>query len=138
MREEGKHHSMPFWTSRQKRIGVFTRDQRRLENAIVCLNELEYLLNKYLKDAYRLDEYAIAKLITVHAEAVRTKAVAASGKPTILSALQALASQKEKELQTISPSRDSPEAIIRTLMCKAMLESINHQIFAWQKEDKTQ
>lgn len=130
---------MPFWTSRQKRIGVFTRDQRRLENAIVCLNELEYLLKKYLKDAYRLDEYAIAKLKTVHAEAAHTQAVAASGKPTILSALQALASQKEKELQKISPSsQDSPEAIIRMLMCKAMLESINHQIFAWQKEGKTQ
>jgi hypothetical protein len=101
------------------------------------LNELEYLLKKFLKDPYRLDEYAIAKLITVHAEAARTQAVAASGKPTILSALQALASQKEKELETISPSRDSPETIIRILMCKAMLESINHHIFAWQKESKT-
>lgn len=117
---------MPFWMSRQKRIGVFTRDWRRLENAIVCLNELEYLLKKFLKNPYSLDEYAIAKLIVVHAEAARTQAVAASGKQTILSALQALASQKEKELQATSPHRDSPETIIRFLMRKAMFESINH------------
>jgi hypothetical protein len=131
---------MPFWTSWQKRIGVFTRDRRRLENAIVCLNELEYLLKKFLRNPYSLDEFAIAKLITVHAEAARTQAVAASGKPTILSALQALASQKEnelheeKELQAISPSLDSPRTIIRFLMCKALVDSINQEISAWQED----
>jgi hypothetical protein len=90
-------HPMPLWTvSWQKRIGVFTPDRRRLENAIVCLNELERLLKTFLRNPYRIDEYQIVKLITVHAETARTQAVAASGKPTILSALQELASQKEK------------------------------------------
>jgi hypothetical protein len=126
---------MPFWTvSWQKRIGVFTRDRRRLENAIVCLNALESLLKKFLRDPYSLDEYAIAKLITIHAEAARTQAVAASGKPTILAALQELSSQKEKELKTITALSESPATTIRILMCRAMLDSINQEIFAWRNE----
>jgi hypothetical protein len=59
-------HPMPLWTvSWQKRIGVFTRDRRRLENAIVCLNELERLLKTFLRNPYSIDEYQIVKLITV-------------------------------------------------------------------------
>jgi hypothetical protein len=126
---------MPLWTvSWQRRIGVFTRDRRRLENAIVCLNEVEYLLKKLLRDPYGIDEYAIVKLITVHVEAACTQAVAASGKPTILSALYELASHKEKELKKISSLPDTPAMTIRILMCKAMLEYINSEIDTWQRE----
>jgi hypothetical protein len=99
---------MPFWTSWQRRIGVFTRDRRRLENAIVCLDDLEALLKKFLKYPYSLDEYEIAKLIVVHAAAARTWAIAASGKPTIPAALQDLATQKEKELNSARSFLASP------------------------------
>ena len=124
---------MSFWKSRQERIGVFTKDQRRVENAIVCLDNLEELLKRLLKAPYKLDEYAIAKLIAVHAEAARAQAVAASGEATILSALQNLAYQEEKYLRAALSRPDSPKTTIQILMCKAMLESINRQVTAWQK-----
>ena len=87
---------------------------------------------------YNIDEYAIEKLIKAHVEAARTHAVAASGAPTILGALQELASQSERELKRISSFPDSLATSIRLLMCRATLDSIRRQITAWEKESKSQ
>jgi len=124
---------LPFWKSRQERIGVFTPDRRRIENAIVRLNELEELLKEFLREPYRLDEDAIEKLLAVQAKAACTQAVAASGEPTILGALQKLASQKERELRVASARPDCPATTIQILMCRAMLEFIDHEVTAWQR-----
>jgi hypothetical protein len=130
---------MLFLKTRQERIGVFTQDQRRIDNAVVCLDDLEWLLRKFLGDPYGLDEYAIEKLLEAHAKAACSQAVAASGKSTIVDALRELASRKERELHTASAGPDCPATTIQILMCQAMLEYINREVTAWQqgRDEKT-
>jgi hypothetical protein len=114
------------------RIGVYTSDRRRLENAIVELDKLESLLKQFSKGPYKIDEYAIDKLLAACGNAARTQAVAASGAPTILDALRELRSEKARELESISLP-NSAVTTIRLLMCQAMLQSIDREIAEWQR-----
>jgi hypothetical protein len=48
-----------FLKTRQQRIGVFTRDQRRLDNAIIRLDTLEEFLRGLLQKPCHIDEYTL-------------------------------------------------------------------------------
>ena len=114
---------------RQQRIGVYTSDQRRLDNAIVRLDRLEDLLREFLNRPYHIDEYAIDKLIRALAEAVCTQAVAASGRSTILEALRKLRVETASDRSANISAPDIPVKGIRALMFDAMLSE-------WEKIER--
>lgn len=87
---------MALWKTRQDRIGVFTRDQRKLDVAIVKLNDFEVRINTLKDNPFgTMDARFLAGLVEAWAQAYAFKLAATYDRGSDVKNLEATAERLE-------------------------------------------